>query len=44
MTKERIIAANENSGGAQYVDTALISFVTLMAKAYVAETAKRKDG
>jgi hypothetical protein len=44
MTKERIIAANENSGGAQYVDTVLISFVTLMAKAYVDETAKRKDG
>lgn len=37
-----LTAANDNPGGSQTLDTALIQFVTVLAKAYVAELADKE--
>lgn len=45
MTPEKttLVAANDNPGGKTSVEVTLESFVTVMAKAYVAETRKKEQ-
>jgi hypothetical protein len=41
--KTTLVAANDNPGGKTSVEVTLESFVTIMAKAYVAETRKKEQ-